>query len=566
MDFSKSPPAPPGPMAGTAAGSAKATGRLRDVVLLFGAATLVKVLLVGCYRSTDFEVHRNWLAIAHSLPLSKWYYEATSEWTLDYPPFFAYFEWLLSQGARLADPGMLEVSNLNYASRATVLYQRGTVMLSDVLLLAGTWLWARGRPAKDAAVVAGLTLLNPGLLMVDHIHFQYNGSMLGVLVASLALAREGRDAPAALLFACLLMLKHIFAYIVPVYFVYLLRHHCWPARGAGEHVAASWLPTGGFKLGAFLQLAAAALAVLAAAFGPLLAAAWREGGPGAAVAYALQIKGRLFPFQRGLCHAYWAPNAWALYNVADKALLHALRRLPGFGRVVEDGSRASMTGGLVEVASHAVLPNILAPHTFALTLLAMAPVLAATWRRPRPRAFVHAVVYCQLCSFMLGYHVHEKAILTAVVPLGLVCLDTALDAKIYLLVSWVGHYSLFPLLFEAREEPIKVIFFLLHVVASFWLLDRHHRLRQQEAKTQPVGVAFALPEKLYLAGLAPLYIFTNLLHPVLFKARDGSIRLPFLPLLLTSVYCALGLAYAWALALARCLREPAEQGQGRKEE
>ncbi|KAL7410300.1 glycosyltransferase family 57 protein [Mrakia frigida] len=488
----------------------------KDLLVL---STAIKLLLFPAYRSTDFEVHRNWLAVTHQLPISRWYFDTTSEWTLDYPPFFAHFEHSLSHLAQLFDPAIVQLSQLGYASPATIMFQRGSVVVTELLVL-GSVLWKYVRTSKDPAtqlVISASLFLHPGFLIVDHIHFQYNGVMYGILIWSMWHAKQGNHLACGALFAILLNFKHIYMYLAPPYFIYLLRSYCFPPS------------TNILSLPRLATLGSLVLSIFLLSLAPFLN-------------QLPQLASRLFPFTRGLNHAYWAPNFWALVTVVDRGLLKYGEKVLGFTLDVAKEGVESSTRGFVGDTVFAVLPNIKPGHCFAITVALQALFLVKLWKRPTYKVFVWALTLSGFTSFLFGWHVHEKAVLLVLVPLSFLASESYAFFRIFTIASVAGIVSLFPLLFTPSETPIKLAYTLLWCLLTFSSLSR---VVYRPPPTPLSSLLIHPLESVYLYLFPFLQLFVSVLHPLALAQGKTWAGGEFLPLMATSVYCAVGLVWCW---------------------
>lgn len=244
-------------------------------------------------------------------------------WTLDYPPLFAYFELFLSQIAYYFDKNMLKVylTNLkqifekSYRSMTTIIFQRISVILSEVVLLISIFLFKSKSNHlsylifyfSQNSVIYYIFLFNPCLLLVDNIHFQYNGMLIGLLLISIYFISRGQDYFGAIFFIILFNFKHLFILLAPVYGIYLLKHYCIDRSSIINFLVM------GFTV-IVCNLCSISLAMLFLYY-PFISS----------FTDLQQIFSRLFPFQRGLVHTYWAPNFWSLYITIDKIACKILK-------------------------------------------------------------------------------------------------------------------------------------------------------------------------------------------------------------------------------------------------
>jgi alpha-1,3-glucosyltransferase len=462
------------------------------LIVAFILITCIKILCIPSYRSTDFDVHRNWLAITRHLPLEEWYFDdghGTTVHTLDYPPMFAYFEYIISNNPltnlllsrEILDERCLALlpDTDNQPSSECIVFQRMTVIVCDLVLWIGAAI-----ASKDQNFL--LIVLNPGLIWLDHVHFQYNGAMLGILLASLGLMLRGYQRQgisyhfhhlgSAFLYSILVTMKHLYIFLAPLFFVYLFSNYCF------HHST--------FSIRNFTLVGLVTLVSLIMPFVPFLL----QTDP---VSQMQQIVHRLFPFGRGLVHDYWAGNIWALYLFLDKIVTKMCKISP--------------------------LPEITPSICAAFLFFGLLPACICAWKAT-PHIFIRCVVFGSLSSFMLAYHVHEKAIMTAIIPLTIL-IQGEKERRLYFRMNAFGLIGLFPLLFRPVELSFKVFSYLAFMG---FILNVHSGLYLSKIDIWIIGL------------LSMLVLYTEILHPIMIHPH-----MEFLPLLFVSVFCALGLMLCW---------------------
>ncbi|XP_041277172.1 dolichyl pyrophosphate Man9GlcNAc2 alpha-1,3-glucosyltransferase isoform X2 [Onychostruthus taczanowskii] len=374
----------------------------------------------------DYEAQRHWQEITYNLPIRQWYFNTSDNnllyWGLDYPPLTAYHSFVCAYIAKLINPDWVALhTSRGYESQPHKLFMRTTVFVADLLVyIPAVILYCfslKETSAKKKVSSALCILLYPGLILIDHGHFQYNSVSLGLALWAVLCLSHDWDLLGSVAFCLALNYKQMELYHSLPFFCYLLGK-C-------------------FKKG----LKGKGLVLLAKLAGTVLvsfAACWLPFGTD--VEQIMQVLRRLFPIDRGLFEDKVA-NIWCSLSVLIK------------------------------------IKNVISPRTqlklsFAITFLSLLPACIKLTVQPSLRGFKFALVSCALSFFLFSFQVHEKSILLVSVPVCLLINEIPFMATWFLLVS---TFSLLPLLLKDElllPYAVTTPAFLAVCLASFSILEK----------------------------------------------------------------------------------------------
>ncbi|NWU55512.1 ALG6 glucosyltransferase, partial [Dromas ardeola] len=384
----------------------------------------------------DYEAQRHWQEVTYNLPIRQWYFNTSDNnllyWGLDYPPLTAYHSFLCAYIAKLINPDWIALhTSRGYESQPHKLFMRTTVFVADLLVyIPAVILYCfslkETSTKKKASIccVALCILLYPGLILIDHGHFQYPLSLGFALWGVLCLSYDW-DLLGSVAFCLALNYKQMELYHSLPFFCYLLGK-CFKKGLKGKG----------------LVLLTKIAGTVVVAFGVCWLPFCTD------MAQIMQVLRRLFPIDRGLFEAcmFSSPpprlaNIWCTLSVLIK------------------------------------IKTIVSPQTqlklsFAVTFLSLLPTCIKLTVQPSLRGFKFALVSCALSFFLFSFQVHEKSILLVSVPVCLIINEIPFMATWFLLVS---TFSMLPLLLKdglLLPYAVTMLAFLSVCTASFSIFEK----------------------------------------------------------------------------------------------
>lgn len=365
----------------------------------------------------DYEAQRHWMEVTVNLPMNQWYHNSSQNdleyWGLDYPPLTAYHSYILGLIAMFINPDYVALKeSRGYESEDHKVFMRYTVVAADLMLFMPAVVFyfvltrkmyqktdvliKKNRKGQNQVTRIStplsivLALFYPGIILIDHGHFQYNCVSLAFAIYAITFLCLHRNILASIFFCLALNYKQMELYHSLPFFVYLLST-CVPKPGQNTLA-------GLIKL---CKIAVTVLITFAIIWTPFLIN----------LSDSLQVLHRLFPVARGVFEDKVA-NVWCALNIFYKFKLNFTNY-------------------------HMVRYCTIA------TLVAVLPSSADLFLRPNVRKFVPALINSSLAFFLFSFQVHEKSILLAAVP---VTLYLHKEPFACFWFSVVSIFSMFPLL------------------------------------------------------------------------------------------------------------------------
>ncbi|NXN94468.1 ALG6 glucosyltransferase, partial [Rhinopomastus cyanomelas] len=374
----------------------------------------------------DYEAQRHWQEVTYNLPVRQWYFNTSDNdllyWGLDYPPLTAYHSFVCAYIAKLINPDWIALhTSRGYESQPHKLFMRTTVFVADFLIyIPAVILYCLSlketSTKKKASILGALCiLLYPGLILIDHGHFQYPLSLGFALWAVLCLSYDW-DLLGSVTFCLALNYKQMELYHSLPFFCYLLGK-CFKKGLKGK--------------GLVLLIKLAVTVVLS------FTVCWLPFCTN--MEQIMQVLRRLFPIARGLFEAL--ANIWCSLSILIK------------------------------------IKSVMSPQTqlklsFAVTFLSLLPTCVKLTVQPSLRRFKFALVSCALSFFLFSFQVHEKSILLVSVPVCFIINEIPFMATWFSLVS---TFSTLPLLLKdglLLPYAVTMLAFLSICMASFSILEK----------------------------------------------------------------------------------------------